>query len=154
MEYDWEKEDKKEESTKVSIEPEQNSRELPDPFQYSPPLQCNIGSTKSKVPATTIKSPHVPASHLEMKAEDSIQKRGLNIEKSVKDLQRCSVSLTRYRMMVKEEVDNSVKKMKAAFSELHNCLHFQVGDDRNPFISKHQGKDQCSAFSCSQQKQQ
>uniref|UniRef100_A0A2D4HZG3 SPATS2-like protein n=1 Tax=Micrurus lemniscatus lemniscatus TaxID=129467 RepID=A0A2D4HZG3_MICLE len=114
--------DKKEESTKVSIEPEQNSRELPDPFQYSPPLQCNIGSTKSKVPATTIKSPHVPASHLEMKAEDSIQKRGLNIEKSVKDLQRCSVSLTRYRMMVKEEVDNSVKKMKAAFSELHNCI--------------------------------
>uniref|UniRef100_A0A8C6Y025 Spermatosis associated serine rich 2 like n=1 Tax=Naja naja TaxID=35670 RepID=A0A8C6Y025_NAJNA len=114
--------DKKEESTKVSIEPEQNSRELPDSFQYSPPLQCNVGSTKSKVPATTIKSLHVPASHLEMKAEDSIQKRGLNIEKSVKDLQRCTVSLTRYRMMVKEEVDNSVKKIKAAFSELHNCI--------------------------------
>uniref|UniRef100_A0A670Y1T4 Spermatosis associated serine rich 2 like n=1 Tax=Pseudonaja textilis TaxID=8673 RepID=A0A670Y1T4_PSETE len=47
---------------------------------------------------------------------------GLNIEKSVKDLQRCTVSLTRYRMMVKEEVDNSVKKIKAAFSELHNCI--------------------------------
>ncbi|XP_058043733.1 SPATS2-like protein [Ahaetulla prasina] len=114
--------DKKEESTKVSIEPEQNSRELPDPFQYSPPLQCNVGRTKSKVPATTVKSLHVPASHLEMKAEDSAQKRGLNIEKSVKDLQRCTVSLTRYRMMVKEEVDNSVKKIKAAFSELHNSI--------------------------------
>ncbi|XP_026552614.1 SPATS2-like protein isoform X1 [Pseudonaja textilis] len=114
--------DKKEESTKASIEPEQNSRELPDPFKYSPPLQCNVGSTKSKVPTTTIKSLHVPASDLEMKAEDLIQKRGLNIEKSVKDLQRCTVSLTRYRMMVKEEVDNSVKKIKAAFSELHNCI--------------------------------
>ncbi|XP_070812918.1 SPATS2-like protein [Pituophis catenifer annectens] len=114
--------DKKEESTKVSIEPEQNSRELPDPFQYSPPLQCNVGRTKSKVPATTVKSLQVPASHVEMKAEDSAQKRGLNIEKSVKDLQRCTVSLTRYRMMVKEEVDNSVKKIKAAFSELHNSI--------------------------------
>ncbi|KAM6269196.1 SPATS2-like protein isoform 2-T3 [Porphyrio hochstetteri] len=47
---------------------------------------------------------------------------GPNIEKSVKDLQRCTVSLTRYRMMVKEEVDNSVKKIKAAFAELHSCI--------------------------------
>jgi len=45
---------------------------------------------------------------------------GPNIEKSVKDLQRCTVSLTRYRMMIKEEVDNSVKKIKAAFAELHS----------------------------------
>ncbi|XP_037705343.1 SPATS2-like protein isoform X2 [Choloepus didactylus] len=47
---------------------------------------------------------------------------GPNIEKSVKDLQRCTVSLTRYRVMVKEEVDSSVKKIKAAFAELHNCI--------------------------------
>lgn len=45
---------------------------------------------------------------------------GPNIEKSVKDLQRCTVSLTRYRVMIKEEVDNSVKKIKAAFAELHS----------------------------------
>ena len=45
---------------------------------------------------------------------------GPNIEKSVKDLQRCTVSLTRYRVMIKEEVDSSVKKIKAAFAELHN----------------------------------
>lgn len=45
---------------------------------------------------------------------------GPNIEKSVKDLQRCTVSLTRYRMTIKEEVDNSVKKIKAAFAELHS----------------------------------
>ncbi|XP_028741860.1 SPATS2-like protein isoform X6 [Peromyscus leucopus] len=47
---------------------------------------------------------------------------GPNIEKSVKDLQRCTVSLTRYRVMIKEEVDSSVKKIKAAFAELHNCI--------------------------------
>ena len=38
----------------------------------------------------------------------------------MKDLQRCTVSLTRYRVMIKEEVDSSVKKIKAAFAELHN----------------------------------
>ncbi|XP_015986534.1 SPATS2-like protein isoform X2 [Rousettus aegyptiacus] len=47
---------------------------------------------------------------------------GPNIEKSVKDLQRCTVSLTRYRVMIKEEVDSSVKKIKAAFAEIHNCI--------------------------------
>ncbi|XP_032091791.1 SPATS2-like protein [Thamnophis elegans] len=126
-EKSWEYKNRREARSEIagkkeeSIEPEQNSRELPDPFQYPPPLQGNVGR-KSKAPATPIKSQNVPASHLEMKAEDSAQKRGLNIEKSVKDLQRCTVSLTRYRMMVKEEVDNSVKKIKAAFSELHNCI--------------------------------
>lgn len=42
------------------------------------------------------------------------------MEKSVKDLQRCTVSLTRYRLMMKDEVDSSVRKIKAAFAELHN----------------------------------
>ncbi|KAM4796019.1 spermatogenesis-associated serine-rich protein 2 [Rhinophrynus dorsalis] len=50
------------------------------------------------------------------------KKLGANIEKSVKDLQRCSVSLARYRMVVKEEMDASIKKMKLTFSELQSCL--------------------------------
>ncbi|XP_053311568.1 spermatogenesis-associated serine-rich protein 2 [Spea bombifrons] len=50
------------------------------------------------------------------------KKLGANIEKSVKDLQRCSVSLARYRMVVKEEMDASIKKMKQTFSELQSCL--------------------------------
>ncbi|XP_067326694.1 SPATS2-like protein isoform X4 [Anolis sagrei] len=54
--------------------------------------------------------------------ETNPESSGPNIEKSVKDLQRCTVSLTRYRMMIKEEVDNSVKKIKAAFAELHSCI--------------------------------
>lgn len=50
------------------------------------------------------------------------KKLGSNIEKSVKDLQRCTVSLARYRVVVKEEMDTSIKKMKQAFAELQNCL--------------------------------
>ncbi|XP_036312669.1 spermatogenesis-associated serine-rich protein 2 isoform X2 [Pipistrellus kuhlii] len=50
------------------------------------------------------------------------KKLGSNIEKSVKDLQRCTVSLGRYRVVVKEEMDASLKKMKQAFAELQSCL--------------------------------
>ncbi|XP_075708284.1 spermatogenesis-associated serine-rich protein 2 isoform X2 [Rhinoderma darwinii] len=50
------------------------------------------------------------------------RKLGANIEKSVKDLQRCSVSLARYRMVVKEEMDSSIKKMKQTFSEVQSSL--------------------------------
>uniref|UniRef100_A0A669CLI3 Spermatosis associated serine rich 2 n=1 Tax=Oreochromis niloticus TaxID=8128 RepID=A0A669CLI3_ORENI len=45
-----------------------------------------------------------------------------NIDRSVKDLQRCTASLTRYRMVVKEEMDSSVKRMKQTFAELQSCL--------------------------------
>ncbi|XP_063282239.1 spermatogenesis-associated serine-rich protein 2 isoform X2 [Pelobates fuscus] len=55
-------------------------------------------------------------------ASSGSKKLGANIEKSVKDLQRCSVSLARYRMVVKEEMDASIKKMKQTFSELQSCL--------------------------------
>lgn len=50
------------------------------------------------------------------------KKLGSNIEKSMKDLQRCTVSLARYRVVVKEEMDTSIKKMKQAFAELQSCL--------------------------------
>ncbi|XP_012862410.2 spermatogenesis-associated serine-rich protein 2 isoform X1 [Echinops telfairi] len=50
------------------------------------------------------------------------KKLGSNIEKSVKDLQRCTVSLARYRVVIKEEMDASIKKMKQAFAELQSCL--------------------------------
>ncbi|XP_061759594.1 spermatogenesis-associated serine-rich protein 2 [Nerophis ophidion] len=45
-----------------------------------------------------------------------------NIDRSVKDLQRCTASLTRYRMVVKEEMESSVKTMKQAFAELQGSL--------------------------------
>jgi len=43
-----------------------------------------------------------------------------NIERSVKDLQRCNASLTRYRVVVKEEMDSSIKCMKLTFAELQS----------------------------------
>ena len=39
----------------------------------------------------------------------------------MKDLQRCTVSLARYQVLVKEEMDASIKKMKQAFAELQSC---------------------------------
>ncbi|NXB31350.1 SPS2L protein, partial [Eulacestoma nigropectus] len=96
-----------------------NGVEQPEPLQSSVQLQCNLGRPKSK--SSSVKSPNA-STQLETKTDDSLKKRGPNIEKSVKDLQRCTVSLTRYRVMIKEEVDNSVKKIKAAFAELHSCI--------------------------------
>ncbi|XP_044525601.1 SPATS2-like protein [Gracilinanus agilis] len=83
------------------------------------PQYCNTNRPKSK--PSIVKS-CAPATHPEVAADEVLKKRGPNIEKSVKDLQRCTVSLTRYRVMIKEEVDNSVKKIKAAFAELHSCI--------------------------------
>nr|XP_033802923.1 SPATS2-like protein isoform X2 [Geotrypetes seraphini] len=65
---------------------------------------------------------HVPAADIEEKLDDSIKKRGPHIEKSVKDLQRCAVSLTRYHIIIKEDIDSSVKKIKTTFAELHSCI--------------------------------
>ncbi|XP_072468917.1 SPATS2-like protein isoform X1 [Notamacropus eugenii] len=93
--------------------------ERSDGLQASAQQYCNTSRPKSKTPI--VKS-CTPAPHSEVTAEDLLKKRGPNIEKSVKDLQRCTVSLTRYRVMIKEEVDNSVKKIKAAFAELHTCI--------------------------------
>ncbi|XP_041655292.1 spermatogenesis-associated serine-rich protein 2 [Cheilinus undulatus] len=51
-----------------------------------------------------------------------VKKMAPNIDRSVKDLQRCTASLTRYRMVVKEEMDSSIKRMKQTFAELQSCL--------------------------------
>ncbi|XP_030065560.1 SPATS2-like protein [Microcaecilia unicolor] len=78
-------------------------------------------NSKPRSRPTSIKL-HAPVADIEEKLADSIKKRGANIEKSVKDLQRCAVSLTRYHMIIKEDVDISVKKIKASFAELHSCI--------------------------------
>lgn len=93
--------------------------ERSDGLQWSAEQPCNPSKPKAK--PSPVKS-NAPAAHLELKPDELAKKRGPNIEKSVKDLQRCTVSLTRYRVMIKEEVDSSVKKIKAAFAELHNCI--------------------------------
>ncbi|NWR78753.1 SPS2L protein, partial [Centropus unirufus] len=114
--------DKEREHHRVSVElnpKTMNGVEQHESLCSSVQLQCNLGRPKSR--SSSAKSSNA-ATQLEAKTDDSVKKRGPNIEKSVKDLQRCTVSLTRYRMMIKEEVDNSVKKIKAAFAELHSCI--------------------------------
>ncbi|NXU56508.1 SPS2L protein, partial [Turnix velox] len=114
--------DRDQERQRVSVElnPKiMNGVEQHESLQLSVQLQSNQGRPKSK--SSSVQSLNA-TNKLETKTDDSEKKRGPNIEKSVKDLQRCTVSLTRYRMMIKEEVDNSVKKIKAAFAELHSCI--------------------------------
>ncbi|XP_067994038.1 SPATS2-like protein [Melanerpes formicivorus] len=115
--------DKEQEHQKGSVELSPKTKdhgvEQHESLQSSVQLQCNLGKPKSK--SSSVKSPNT-TTQPETKTDDSVKKRGPNIEKSVKDLQRCTVSLSRYRMMIKEEVDNSVKKIKAAFAELHSCI--------------------------------
>ncbi|XP_016115723.1 spermatogenesis-associated serine-rich protein 2-like [Sinocyclocheilus grahami] len=50
------------------------------------------------------------------------RKMGPNVDRSVKDLQRCAASLSRYRFVVRDEMDSSIKKMKQTFAELQSCL--------------------------------
>ncbi|NXC42816.1 SPS2L protein, partial [Penelope pileata] len=114
--------DKEREHQRVSVElssKTMNGVEQHEPLQSSVHFQGNLGRPKSKSSSNKSSS---ATTQLETKPDDSVKKRGSNIEKSVKDLQRCSVSLTRYRMTIKEEVDNSVKKIKAVFAELHSCI--------------------------------
>ncbi|XP_010176829.1 PREDICTED: SPATS2-like protein [Mesitornis unicolor] len=114
--------DKEREHQRVSVELKpktMNGVEQHECLWSSVPLQCNLGRPRSK--SSSVKSSNA-TTQPETKTDDSVKRRGPNIEKSVKDLQRCTVSLTRYRMMIKEEVDNSVKKIKAAFAELHSCI--------------------------------
>ncbi|KAM4835970.1 SPATS2-like protein isoform 1-T5 [Thomomys bottae] len=109
---------------KMSLEgnpkPIHGTSERSDGLQWSAEQLCNPNKPKAKT--SPVKSSVPAATHLEIKPDELAKKRGPNIEKSVKDLQRCTVSLTRYRVMIKEEVDSSVKKIKAAFAELHNCI--------------------------------
>ncbi|XP_056896293.1 LOW QUALITY PROTEIN: spermatogenesis-associated serine-rich protein 2 [Takifugu flavidus] len=70
-------------------------------------------------------SSHPPASSLAPTINEhgsAAKKIASNIDRSVKDLQRCTASLTRYRMVIKDEMDSSIKRMKLTFAELQSCL--------------------------------
>ncbi|KAM3871597.1 spermatogenesis-associated serine-rich protein 2 [Diretmus argenteus] len=70
---------------------------------------------------------HPPTSSSSLTTDDrqgslGTKKIAPNIDRSMKDLQRCAASLTRYRMVVKDEMDSSIKMMKQTFAELQSCL--------------------------------
>ncbi|KAE8626381.1 hypothetical protein XENTR_v10006612 [Xenopus tropicalis] len=90
-----------------------SSKKAPSDHRHS--NKARSGSLSSSQSLASSIADDVPSS-------SGSKKLGANIEKSVKDLQRCSVSLARYRIVVKEEMDASIKKMKQTFSELQSCL--------------------------------
>ncbi|XP_019361583.1 PREDICTED: spermatogenesis-associated serine-rich protein 2 isoform X1 [Gavialis gangeticus] len=90
-------------------------RSQPEQRNTSKSLSRSTTSNQSSASLSVVVLEEVPAS-------PANRKLGSNIEKSVKDLQRCTVSLARYRVVVKEEMDASIKKMKQAFAELQSCL--------------------------------
>ncbi|XP_047596459.1 spermatogenesis-associated serine-rich protein 2 isoform X1 [Lutra lutra] len=90
-------------------------------------MQSTQNSQQNRNAARTLSRPTTAPQFANLGMEDvplssTNKKLGSNIEKSVKDLQRCTVSLARYRVVVKEEMDASIKKMKQAFAELQSCL--------------------------------
>ncbi|XP_060051438.1 spermatogenesis-associated serine-rich protein 2 [Erinaceus europaeus] len=125
-----------------------DARELEDPESAAPDVVVRTGSTlengvsdfeskplsmhstqnsQGRSAAKSLSRPTTGPPPSSLGIEDvplftSNKKLGSNIEKSVKDLQRCTVSLARYRVVVKEEMDASIKKMKQAFAELQSCL--------------------------------
>nr|XP_028567796.1 spermatogenesis-associated serine-rich protein 2 isoform X1 [Podarcis muralis]XP_028567806.1 spermatogenesis-associated serine-rich protein 2 isoform X1 [Podarcis muralis] len=102
-------------ATTRSSQNAQPLRVQPELRSSSKPLSRPVSSNHSPAPSSLTMLDEVPAS-------SGNKKLGSNIEKSVKDLQRCTVSLARYRVVVKEEMDASIKKMKQAFAELQSCL--------------------------------
>ncbi|KAM9368174.1 LOW QUALITY PROTEIN: spermatogenesis-associated serine-rich protein 2 [Phaethornis superciliosus] len=87
------------------------------------PEHRNTTSSLSRPAAGASAPSSLSAQRLEdLPVTPTSRKLGSNIEKSVKDLQRCTVSLARYRVVVKEEMDTSIKKMKQVFAELQSSL--------------------------------
>ncbi|KAI7798261.1 putative spermatogenesis-associated serine-rich protein 2 [Triplophysa rosa] len=80
-------------------------------------------SNKSQLKAvSSYKNSSVPVPSTDTQQGSSGRKIGANVDRSVKDLQRCAASLTRYRVVVRDEMDSSIKKMKQTFAELQSCL--------------------------------
>ncbi|NWY49495.1 SPAS2 protein, partial [Chionis minor] len=87
------------------------------------PEQRSISRSLSRSTASNSTPASLSVTRLEdVSVSPANKKLGSNIEKSVKDLQRCTVSLARYRVVVKEEMDASIKKMKQVFAELQSSL--------------------------------
>ncbi|KAF3861104.1 hypothetical protein F7725_001359 [Dissostichus mawsoni] len=79
---------------------------------------------------------HPPASSFPPHSEEQgagVRKMAPNIDRSVKDLQRCTASLTRYRVVVKEEMDSSIKTMKTTLMDREVTL---LGEMDKHFVSE------------------
>ncbi|XP_046896450.1 spermatogenesis-associated serine-rich protein 2 [Hypomesus transpacificus] len=80
-------------------------------FRHRPGSYSHSSAPSSKLPT-----------YESQQGSSAARKIAPNIDRSMKDLQRCTASLTRYRVVVKEEMDSSIKRMKQTFAELQSCL--------------------------------
>ncbi|XP_020314758.1 spermatogenesis-associated serine-rich protein 2 [Oncorhynchus kisutch] len=85
---------------------------------HQPPRGNKFRSRTNSQPSTS----SVLTTDENQQGSSGAKKIAPNIDRSVKDLQRCTVSLTRYRVVVKDEMDSSIKTMKQTFAELQSCL--------------------------------
>ncbi|XP_062366834.1 spermatogenesis-associated serine-rich protein 2 [Cinclus cinclus] len=67
---------------------------------------------QSQIPTPTRSSPGSPGG----------KKMGPSLEKSLKELQRCRAGLGRLRALLREQGDNSLRRARAAFGDIHGCL--------------------------------
>uniref|UniRef100_UPI00358EFBDE spermatogenesis-associated serine-rich protein 2-like isoform X2 n=1 Tax=Myxine glutinosa TaxID=7769 RepID=UPI00358EFBDE len=65
--------------------------------------------------------PFSPSLHNKKISKGAIS-TGVSIDKSVKDLQRCAASLSRYRRLIKDEIDGSIKRIKTTFADVQQSL--------------------------------
>ncbi|XP_067270730.1 spermatogenesis-associated serine-rich protein 2 [Pseudorasbora parva] len=90
-----------------------------EPRQNQHSFRSNKPGSGSQNPS----SPHpMPIPFEDAWRGSAARKIGPNVDRSVKDLQRCAASLSRYRVVVKDEMDLSIKRMKQSFAELQSCL--------------------------------
>uniref|UniRef100_A0A8C2PP08 Spermatogenesis-associated serine-rich protein 2-like n=1 Tax=Cyprinus carpio TaxID=7962 RepID=A0A8C2PP08_CYPCA len=80
------------------------------------------GNKSQPRPVSSSHNPSAPAPPDDTQRGPAGRKIGPNVDRSVKDLQRCAASLSRYRVVVKDEMDSSIKSMKQTFAELQSCL--------------------------------
>ncbi|RXN28675.1 spermatogenesis-associated serine-rich 2-like protein [Labeo rohita] len=84
----------------------------------------NHHRTGNKSQAKSVSSSHNPSAPIvfdDTQRGPAGRKFGPNVDRSVKDLQRCAASLSRYRVVVRDEMDSSIKRMKQTFAELQSC---------------------------------
>ncbi|XP_077646828.1 spermatogenesis-associated serine-rich protein 2-like [Lonchura striata] len=74
-----------------------------------------LGNGISAFPAPA--QPPTPA-----RSDPGGRKMGCSLERSLKDLQRCSVALARFRALLREEVETSLRRVRVAFGEIQSCL--------------------------------
>ncbi|XP_043103009.1 spermatogenesis-associated serine-rich protein 2 [Puntigrus tetrazona] len=84
--------------------------------------QHRTGNKSQTRPVSSSYNPSVHAPPDDILRGPAGRKIGPNVDRSVKDLQRCAASLSRYRVVVRDEMDSSIKRMKQTFAELQSCL--------------------------------